>query len=119
MPRIDFSALSSPLTENDPCGPDLDMRGDEDYQNFVTIAEGLLPSEYFRDGAPFDASAINVDGQIARMAPFLGRTRDIRLLSLLARFLVLDRDLAGFVAVIEAIEASRSLLGQSSPYRGT
>jgi type VI secretion system protein ImpA len=103
MPRIDFTALANPLSENDPCGPDLDMRGDEDYQNFVTIAEGLLPSEFFRDGAPFDASAINVDGQIARMAPFLGRTRDIRLLSLLARFLVLDRDLAGFVAVIEAI----------------
>jgi type VI secretion system protein ImpA len=103
MPRIDFSALADPLSENDPCGPDLDMRGDEDYLNYVTIAEGLLPTEFFRDGAPFDAATIDVDGQIARMAPFLKRTRDIRLLSLLARFLVLDRDLAGFVAVIEAI----------------
>src|ERR1700730_1002214 len=103
MPRIDFAALANPLSENDPCGPDLDIRGDEDYLNFVTITEGLLPSEFFRDGTPFDASALDVNGQIARMAPFLGRTRDIRLLSLLARFLVLDRDLAGFVAVIEAI----------------
>jgi type VI secretion system protein ImpA len=103
MARIDFTALANPFSENDPCGPDLDMRGDEDYLNFVTIAEGLLPTEFFADGAPFDASLIDVDGQIARMAPFLGRTRDIRLLSLLARFLVLDRNLAGFVAVIEAI----------------
>jgi type VI secretion system protein ImpA len=103
MPRIDFAALANPLFENDPCGPDLDIRGDEDYLNLVTIAEGLLPSEFFRDGAPFDASAIDVDGQIARMAPFLGRTHDIRLLSLLARFLVLDRNLADFVAVIESI----------------
>jgi type VI secretion system protein ImpA len=103
MARIDFAALANPLSENDPCGPDLDMRGDEDYLNFVTIAEGILPSEFFTDGAPFDASTIDVDGQIARMAPFLGRTRDIRLLSLLARFLVLDRNLAGFVAVIEAM----------------
>lgn len=103
MPRIDFAALANPLAENDPCGPDLDIRGDEDYLNFVTIAEGVLPSEFFRDGAPFDASAIDVDGQITRITPFLGRTRDIRLLSLLARFLVLGRDLAGFVAVIESI----------------
>jgi type VI secretion system protein ImpA len=103
MARIDFAALANPLSENDPCGPDLDLRGDEDYLNFVTIAEGILPTEFFTEGAPFDAATIDVDGQIARMAPFLGRTRDIRLLSLLARFLVLDRDLAGFVAVIEAI----------------
>ncbi|MGH6812675.1 MAG: ImpA family type VI secretion system protein [Methylocella sp.] len=103
MPRIDVAALADPLSENDPCGPDLDGLGDEDFLNFVTIAEGLLPSEFFRDGAPFDVSAIDVDGQISRMAPLLGRTRDIRLLSLLARFLVLDRDLARFVGVIEAI----------------
>ncbi len=103
MPRIDVAALANPLSENDPCGPDLDSQGDEDFLNFVTIAEGLLPSEFFRDGAPFDVSAIDADGQLSRMAPLLGRTRDIRLLSLLARFLVLDRDLARFAGVIEAI----------------
>jgi type VI secretion system protein ImpA len=103
MPRIDFTALADPLSENDPCGPDLDRRGDEDYLNFVTIAEGLLPAEYFTDGAPFDAAKIDVDGQIARLAPLLKRTRDVRLLVLLARFLVLDRDLAGFAATLETI----------------
>ncbi len=103
MPGIDVAALASSLSENDSCGPDLDSQGDEEFLNFVTITEGLLPSEFFRDGAPFDASTIGVDGQISRMAPLLGRTRDIRLLSLLARFLVLDRDLARFAGVIEAI----------------
>jgi type VI secretion system protein ImpA len=103
MPRIDFAALAGPLSENDPCGPDLDSLGDEDFLNFVTITEGLLPTEFFRDGAPFDVSAIDVDGQIARMIPLLGRTRDIRLLGLLARFFVLERDFAGFAASVEAI----------------
>jgi len=103
MPRIDFTTLANPLSENDPCGPDLDSRGDEDYLNFVTIAEGLLPAEFFEDGAPFDAAKIDVDGQITRLAPLLKRTRDVRLLLLLARFLVLDRDLAGFAATLEVI----------------
>src|ERR1700746_3888108 len=100
MPRINITALANPVSENDPCGPDLDLKGDEDYLNFVTIAEGLLPADYFEDGAPFDAAKIDVDGQIARFAPLLKRTRDVRLLVLLARLLVLDRDLAGFTATL-------------------
>jgi type VI secretion system protein ImpA len=103
MARIDFAALANPVSENDPCGPDLDVKGDEDYLNFVTIAEGLLPAEYFRDGAPFDLAEIDVDGQIARLAPLLKRTRDVRLLVFLARFLVLNRDFVGFTAAVETI----------------
>ena len=103
MPRIDFPALANPLGEADPCGPDLDLAGDEDYLNFVTIAEGLLPSEFFQDGAPFDVTAIDFEAQCRQILPLIQRSRDIRLLSLLARFLILDRDLAGFVGSLEAI----------------
>ncbi|MGH6811877.1 MAG: hypothetical protein ACREDM_05845 [Methylocella sp.] len=55
MPRIDVAALANPVSENDPCGPDLDGLGDVDFLNFVTLAEGLLPSEFFTDGAPSGA----------------------------------------------------------------
>lgn len=103
MARIDFPALVKPLSEDEPCGPDLDRVGDEDYLNFVTIAEGLLPAEFFQDGVPFDATKLDADVHIARMAPLLARTRDIRLLALLARFLVLTRDLAGFARSVEAM----------------
>ena len=103
MPRIDFPALANPLSEADPCGPDLDLAGDEDYLNFVTIAEGLLPSEFFQDGAPVDVTAIDVEAECRQIFPLIQRSRDIRLLSLLARFLILDRDLAGFVGSLEAI----------------
>jgi len=36
MPRIDFAALANLLSENDPCGPGLDSRGDIDFLNFLT-----------------------------------------------------------------------------------
>jgi hypothetical protein len=30
MSRIDLTAASQPLSPADPCGPDLDLEGDED-----------------------------------------------------------------------------------------
>lgn len=97
--------LCVPLSEMDPCGPDLDTEGDGDYLNFFASAENILPSTFFSpdDGRPFDRASIDLPGQLDAMKPLLERTRDLRLLILRARLFVLNRDLGGFAAVLAAI----------------
>jgi type VI secretion system protein ImpA len=97
--------LCAPLSETDPCGPDLDVEGDGDYLNFFASAENILPRSFFspEDGRPFDRATIDLPGQLDAMKPLLERTRDLRLLILRARLFVLNRDLGGFAVVLAAI----------------
>src|SRR5262245_16493323 len=106
MATFDFAALGAPLAEAEPCGPDLDLGADADYRNFMARAEGVLPATFFSgpDGKPFDRSSIDFDGEFAAIGPLLARTRDIRLLVLLAKLFVLNRDLAGFIGCLELID---------------
>ena len=111
MPTIDFESLTKPVSAEEPCGPDLELGGDLDYMNFIAGAEGLLPRSYFgkdqagNEGRPFDRNSINFDAQFAAAQPFLEKTRDLRLLGILAKFSILNRDLTGFIACIRAISA--------------
>src|SRR5580704_11889482 len=104
-----IAALCGPLSEAEPCGPDLDLKGDESYLNFFMATEGILPSSFFSTspmdpGKPFfsaqDGQSISareaLPGQIEAIKPLLGRTRDLRLLVMRARLLILSRDLGGF-----------------------
>ena len=111
MSGIDLAALTSPLAEGEPCGPDLDLAGDPDYMNFVAKAESLIPSSFFSgpDGRPFDRSTINFAGELEALQPLLERTRDIRLLVILAKLSICNRDLIGFE---RAVCAMRELLLQ-------
>jgi len=97
--------LCTPISEADPCGPDLDHEGDADYLNFFAQVDGVLPTSFFspEDGKPFDPSTIDVDGQLAAMRPLMARTRDIRLIAVQARLAILNRDLAGFAVTAAAI----------------
>jgi type VI secretion system protein ImpA len=106
MASIDFAGLGAPVSEAEPCGPDLDLAGDMDYMNFVARAEGVLPATFFSgpEGKPFDRSSIDFDAEFATFDQLLARTRDIRLLTLLAKFLILSRDLAGFTACVALID---------------
>jgi type VI secretion system protein ImpA len=99
------AALCIPLAKADPCGPDLDVAGDAEYLNFFASAEGLLPSTFFSsdDGKPFDRSVVDLPGQVDAIAPLWERTRDLRLLVMRARLLILNRDLGGFAAAVAAI----------------
>lgn len=99
------AALCAPVSEADPCGPDLDFEGDADYLNLFANAEGLLPTSFFsvEDGKPFDPSSIDIDNQLVSLKALLARTGDIRLLALRARLSILNRNLAGFVANVAAI----------------
>ncbi len=97
--------LCVPLSEADPCGPDLDLAGDAGYLNFFAQTEGMLPSSFFstEDGKPFDRASIDLPRQIEAIAPLWQRSRDLRLLVLRARLTILNRDLAGFAVSIAAI----------------
>ena len=97
--------LCVPLSETDPCGPDLDLSGDAEYLNFFAQTEGMLPSAFFsaEDGRPFDRASVDLPCQIAAIAPLWERSRDLRLLVIRARLTILNRDLAGFAVSIAAI----------------
>jgi type VI secretion system protein ImpA len=98
-------ALCAPVSEIDPCGPDLDLLGDAEYLNFLAQVEGILPTSFFSldDGKPFDPSTIDLHGQLAATDALLARSRDIRLLAIRARLLALGRDIAGFAVTVAAI----------------
>jgi type VI secretion system protein ImpA len=126
------AALCAPLSEADPCGPDLDLKGDEEYLNFFMTAEGILPPSFFSTspmdpGKPFftaqDDQSINareaLPGQVEAIKPLLARTRDLRLLVMRARLLILSRDLGGFAqslaAVAELLDRSWDAVHPSPP----
>src|SRR5258706_2751267 len=100
----EVAALCTPFASTDPCGPDLDMEGDSDYLNFFAGVEGVLPTTFFtlEDGSPFDRSSVDIKGQLVAIKPLLARTRDIRLLVLQARLLILNKDLGGFARNLAA-----------------
>ena len=110
MPSVDFESLTRPISDSDPCGPDLDASGAADFLNFFASAESVLPQSYFRAREAsggvsrlFDPKMIAFDEYFETAKPFLKKTRDIRLIVLLAKFSILNRDLNGFVACLQAL----------------
>ena len=114
MALIDYATLTEPIDGAAPCGPDLDLEGDLDFMSYVARAEGLLPQLYIalhpKEGfgyVPFDRlpdhTAIAYGDEIQTIAGFLSRSRDLRLLTLVAKFLILSRDLSGFARAVAAI----------------
>jgi type VI secretion system protein ImpA len=109
MPAIDFETLTAPVSADDPCGPDLDLAGDSEYMNFVVGAEGRLPSSYFdgKDdsgavGRPFQFSKLELDAVFEAAGPLLEKTRDLRLMLLLAKYSLLGRELGDFTTIVKA-----------------
>jgi type VI secretion system protein ImpA len=90
----------APVSPEDPCGPDLDLDGDADFLKFVTETEGLLPANYYS----FDRGSIDFPAAFATGNKLLARTLDVRLLALVAKLSILNRDLAGFARWIGALD---------------
>ena len=96
---INFSTLADPVSEAEPCGPDLELAGDPDYMHFMARAEGLLPESFFS----FDRSSVDFKAVFEAADKLLLRTRDIRVLTILAKFLALDNDFGGFALCMDTI----------------
>lgn len=101
MALIDLSSLIQPIAGESPTGPDLDLEGDPDYMNFVARIEGQFPDSYFR----FDRAQFVFEREYETVSGLLGRSRDLRLLSILARLQILNRDVDGFKASVAAVAA--------------
>jgi type VI secretion system protein ImpA len=99
-----LTPLCTPFSDDDPCGPDLDLDGDPEYVNFFANVEGILPTTFFsvQDGSPFDRTSVDIAAQLKAIKPLLERTRDLRLLMLQARLSILNRDLDGFALNLAA-----------------
>ena len=105
MAAIDFDLLKQPLSDADPCGPDLEY--DDDYLNFLANLEGVMPTSFFQDEQPFsfETSELNLEDSVAGLLGLLSRTRDLRLLGLLAKLLILGRDLHAFARAVDTMAA--------------
>lgn len=101
MADLSPEKIVEPISEDQPCGPDLDMEFDMDFMNFMAEIEGKLPTRYFS----FDSSTINFEDSYSQIDGFLDRTRDIRLLVPLAKLRILNGNIDGFVEALVAIEA--------------
>jgi type VI secretion system protein ImpA len=80
------------VSEDDPCGPDLDFEGDPQFMNFIAAAEGQLPASYYA----FNRASIDFPAALQTGDKLLKRTLDVRLLALMAKLSILNRDVAGF-----------------------
>jgi type VI secretion system protein ImpA len=90
-PSLDLFALPL-VSEDDPCGPDLDLEGDTEFMNFIAATEGQLPASYYA----FNRASIDFAAASQAAEKLLKRTLDLRLLALMAKLAILNRDIAGF-----------------------
>ena len=106
--------LAEAISENSPCGPDM-VAGDNDaFVGYYYEAEANLPERYFVPGmrspgdtvAPgtvFDPKSISHAAEKTTILTLLKKTRDIRLLTLLARQQVLAGRMEGYVEALSGI----------------
>lgn len=112
------------VSDDWPCGPDLDSENDSAFLDYYYEAESRLPERYFVPGLQndrgegaadriFDPKTIDLRAEISAIEALLKRSRDVRLLSLLARFQILAGRVDLFAETLDTIAA---LLEQRSDY---
>ncbi len=106
--------LAEAISEDNPCGPDM-VAGDVDaFVGYYFEAEANMPERYFvpgikspndtfTPGVLFDPKSISHAAEKTSILNLLKKTRDLRLLSLLARQQVLATRLEGFVEALAGI----------------
>ncbi|WP_134496562.1 ImpA family type VI secretion system protein [Microvirga pakistanensis] len=109
MALIDYATLTQPVADTSPCGPDLDLQGDAHFLNLLARVDGLVPQgTYFVTEedtgrlVPFRPK-FKLDDEAQAIGDLLRSTRDLRLLTILAKFTILSRDLANFALSVDAI----------------
>ncbi|MBQ2261477.1 MAG: type VI secretion system ImpA family N-terminal domain-containing protein [Loktanella sp.] len=108
--------LIVPVSDDNPCGPDLNETGDAEYGDYYFGALGRLPDFILRPGVErpdgtrtpdqvFDHASIAVTSEAAAIDALLARSRDIRLLALRAQWEMLAGRLGPMVEAVEGIAA--------------
>ncbi len=106
MAALNFAEFANAISDDDPCGPDLE--DDTDFMNTMARLEVVLPAQYFRrddDGrqVAFDRSGIEFPAAFSDIAKLLGRSRDLRVFVLAGKLSILNRDVAAFAACLTAM----------------
>src|SRR5262245_60208074 len=83
-----YDLLFEPVSEAEPCGPDLDDVGDEKYLNYVLSVTSRIPERYYRADTdkPVDRAEIKLKDEVETIGSLLKQTRDVRLLCIEVRF---------------------------------
>ncbi len=106
--------LTDPISDDQPCGADLVATDDDAFIGYYFEAEAALPERYFvpgirasgdnfARGTVFDSKSIRHAAEKETILGLLRKSRDVRLLSLLARQQVLSGRLEGFVEAVDAV----------------
>ena len=105
-----YDWLLEPISEEAPCGPDLDDEGDEKYLNYVLAVPGRIPEQYYKldpqepdRDKPFDRNDLKTKDEVEAIGGLLKQTRDLRLLCIEARIQSFSGDLPAFADCLEAI----------------
>lgn len=106
MAALNFAEFARAISDDDPCGPDLE--DDADFMNVTARLEVALPAQYFRrddDGrqVAFDRSGIEFPAAFSDIAKLLERSRDLRVFVLAGKLAILNRDLPAFAACLTTI----------------
>lgn len=89
--------LTTPITDEAPCGPDLEQADDEMFVEYYYDAMGRLPDRYLTPGMTvgdkvtkeatvFDPKSVALKDETAQIDALLARSRDLRLLILKAQW---------------------------------
>lgn len=109
---MQFDWLAEPVSPDAPCGPDLEATDDDAFVEYYFEAESRMPERYFvpgikspndefTPGTVFDAKSIPHAAEKKAITDLLRRSRDLRLLSLLARMMILAGRLPDFADAVE------------------
>ena len=113
-----LDALLTPVSEETPCGPDLNAEMDPEFDEYYFGALGRLPGYFYQPGVDrpdgsrsperiFDSSSVDHAAEAKAIESLLARSRDIRLLVLRAQW----EALAGRItAMADAVEGVAALL---------
>ena len=111
-----FEWLAEPVSEEEPCGPDLEATDDGDFIEYYYEAESRMPERYFTPGMAgkgdeyavgviFDRKSISMKEEMSHIEPLLRKSRDLRLLSLWSRLAILAGNLESFADALEGTAA--------------
>jgi type VI secretion system protein ImpA len=102
-----YDWLLEPVSEREPCGPDLDEAGDDQYLNYVLAVGSRLPERFYRadTGKAVERTDIKLKDEVEAIRALLEQSRDLRLLCIEARFQSFAGELPGFADCLEAIAA--------------
>lgn len=104
---LTLETFLAPVSDDEPCGVDLDAAGDLTYYNYLIAAEDRLPQNYLdlASGAiVYDRGKHNLADEERQIGGLLERSRDLKLFVVLAQFYSVNHKLQEFIDCISAIE---------------